>query len=303
MKAIPYYLTYLVLRFFSLLPLPVLYLVSDFLRITAYYLVGYRKKVVYQNLRNSFPELSEDQLHAIALRFYRHLAEVVVETIKAMDYTPADLRKRIHLVNPELLDELYKEKRNIILVASHYGNWEWLMGLAGATPYHTLAVYKPLKNQRVDKYIKKIRTKAGTELVPMRWVLKNLNDCMRENKLTLSLFVADQSPVRDEAEYWTRFLNQDTAVFIGIEKIAIRYDQVVLFSHVRKVKRGYYSVELIPVSLKPKESKTHEITDKHLELLESLIHEDPALWLWSHRRWKLKKPEANMEIKNAHHHS
>jgi KDO2-lipid IV(A) lauroyltransferase len=220
----------------------------------------------------------------------------MMETIKTINLTPAQIRKRINLRNPQLMHDLYLQKKNIILVASHYGNWEWLMGLAGATPYHTLAVYKPLHNKRIDKIMKNLRSKAGTELVSMRWILKTLSNYNKENKLTFSLFVADQSPVREEAEYWTTFLNQDTAVFVGIEKLAIRYNHAVLFCYTRRIRRGYYEVELKPVSLDPSTTHTHEITNRHLQYLEELIREEPAFWLWSHRRWKLKK----LPVDNSH---
>lgn len=289
MRWIAYYLGFFFIRFISFLPLKGLFLLSDILWPIIYYLIGYRKKIVYQNIRNSFPGFTEKQVKKTARKFYRHFTDLIFEIIKTIDLSPEEIRRRMRLTNPEILHELHRQNKHIILVASHYGNWEWIMGLAGATNYHTVAVYKPLENKRVDNIMKKVRSKAGTEVVAMRWVLKLLAHAIQDNKLTLSLFVADQSPVRQEIEYWTRFLNQETPVFIGIERIAKRFNMAVLFCETRKVKRGFYEVNFVPVSLDPNKEPEHAITEKHLHLLENLILEEPAFWLWSHRRWKLKR--------------
>lgn len=276
------------------LPLNFLYFLSRIIAPLLNQLFRYRRKVIMTNLERAFPENSPEMNRQIARKFYRHLSDLFVENIKLIRWDRSDLEKHISFSNPEILDRLYEQGRNVIGVIAHYGNWEWLLGLSGKVKHHSIAMYKPLNNPFFDKYMVRLRLKFGTDIIPMRKTLPVLLEHKRKKDLTLSCFIADQSPVWEEVQYWTDFLNQDTAVYLGIEKMARKIDAAVIFLHCRKVDRGQYQVDLIPLVMDPQKTREHEITRKHLEYLEKIIREKPGYWLWSHRRWKLTDKKKRM---------
>lgn len=284
-----FHLVYFCIRSLARLPLSFLYRLSDLLYPLVFYVLRYRKRVVLKNLRNAFPERDEEEIQDIVRKFYHHFCDVLVETIKMLDFTPQELAGRIRYENPEILDQLYAQQKSIIMVAGHYGNWEWLAGLRPVSAYHTIAVYKPLNSRIFDEIMKHLRSKFDVEVVPMKKILKVLLHHASENRLTLSCFIADQSPVMQEVQYWTTFLNQDTPVYMGIEKIARKTNQPVLFLHPQKIKRGHYRVKIIPLTLHPETLPPYQITELHTRTLETIIQNQPELWLWSHRRWKLSR--------------
>jgi len=240
-----------------------------------------------RNLRNSFHDKTEDELKTLAKKFYRHFYDIILEMLKLIHITPEKLAKRIKLINPELLEDLYRKKKSVIAVIGHYNNWEWILGIDHSIPHHTLAIYKPLNNKYFNKYITKLRSRFGVELIPMRETLKTMLDYSKNGKLILTGFLADQSPVWEEVQYWTSFLNQQTPVYLGIEKMAKKTGQVVVYFYERKINRGKYEVEVIKLFGNPKGTLPYQITDKHLQILEDIITAQPEYWLWTHRRWKL----------------
>jgi len=268
--------------------MPFLYLKSDFLYFITFHIIGYRKKVVYTNLKNAFPNKDKDEIDKIARKFYKHFCDIIFETLKELHMSEAEMMKRVRYINSELTNEFFNQKRSIIAVVGHYGNWEWLTGFSLHTPYHGTSLYKPLNNRHFNKVFGKMRSRFGTEMIPMKQALRSIIRNKRENRLTINCYISDQSPVREELDYFTRFLNQDTAVFLGIEKLAIKFNLPVVYFKMKKIKRGYYEVEIIDIAKKPKETVPNEITEKHVRLLEETILEEPAYWLWSHRRWKFK---------------
>jgi KDO2-lipid IV(A) lauroyltransferase len=289
MRVILFYLTTGILNLLALLPLSVLYVFADFIGWLLFYIFPYRKAIVYENLVKSFPSKSQDEVKQIMRRFYSHFADLLVETLKLLRFSPAELSRHIYYENPEILNRLHSEGRHAIVLTGHLGNWEWLLGLTSASPYHTMSVYKPLSDKRFDRFFTRIRSKFGTTMVTMRSTIREILQYQKDQRLTLSCFIADQSPVWEETQYWTTFMNQQTAVYLGFEKIARKTNQVVLFYQVRKVKRGRYSVRIIPITENSQEMQPYEITEKYLQTLESVIREYPASWLWSHNRWKLTK--------------
>jgi Kdo2-lipid IVA lauroyltransferase/acyltransferase len=288
---IAYYILYPIIKFISLLPFAILYGISDVIFILMYYVIGYRKKVVMQNLRNSFPEKSEQEIKAIAWRFYRHFCDLFVEIIKLTSISSESINKRIRVTNPEVLEEMYSKGKSCIIATGHYGNWEWLPSISSVGKYHTFSVYKPLNNKYFDDYFIHIRSRFGLEVVPMRATLRGLLTLKKNNTLTLACLIADQSPMKSEIQHWVRFLNQDTAVYLGIEKLSQQLDMPVLFCVAQKVKRGYYNVEVKVLFENPKATAEFEITDTHTRKLEEAIIAQPEYWLWSHRRWKHRKEE------------
>jgi KDO2-lipid IV(A) lauroyltransferase len=286
LSRIVFFFLYLV----SLLPFWVLYFVSDIIFVVLFYITGYRRKVVQENLRNSFPDKNQQELNDIEKKYYRYLADLIVETVKMITISKKEVLRRINLTNPELIENYYAEGRSLIAAVGHYCNWELCVLRFSLIPqYEKIMVYKQLSNAESDKYYLKVRGRFGVTLVQMRSTLRKLTELRRS--LTFTVLAADQTPVQHETQYFTRFLNQQTAVFQGIEKMAIMFNSVIVFGKIKRVKRGFYEYKFVTMVDEPKQTQPYEITDLYLKTLEDMINEEPQYWLWSHRRWKFK-PEA-----------
>jgi KDO2-lipid IV(A) lauroyltransferase len=276
----------------SLLPFWVLYLVSDVIFLLIYYVIGYRRKVVQENLRNSFPEKTEDERHIIEKKYFKYLADLTVETVKMITVSKKEIYRRVTSPNAELLKKYFAQGRSIMMALGHYGNWEMAdlrMSLEVDKP--TLVVYKPLTNAVFDEYFIKMRSRFGATLVAMKNIMRTM--VKHRDEIIVSAFVADQTPVKHEATYFTTFLNQPTAFFLGVEKLAKLSNSVVIFCDVERPKRGHYSFNLIPLTENPKETAEYEITRAYIQCLETMIKREPQYWLWSHRRWKFKPEDKN----------
>jgi KDO2-lipid IV(A) lauroyltransferase len=271
----------------SLMPFWLLYIISDMIFVLIYYVIGYRKCVVQQNLSNSFPEKTPQERKTIERKFYRHFCDLVVETIKTISITPKQLSKRLTPTNPELVKKVLESKQKVIAVAGHYCNWELLaLGITSITEKKFLIIYKPLTNKVFDKFFINTRSRFNGIPVAMKLVLRKMVELKNEPFMTVLL--GDQTPVRQEATYFTNFLNQPTPVFLGVEKMARSFDCMVYFCDMRKVKRGYYTYTAVPLVEDPKVTAPYEITKAHVQYLDKVIREEPQYWLWSHRRWKFK---------------
>jgi KDO2-lipid IV(A) lauroyltransferase len=293
MAAIGYYLFYGINWIITLLPLPVLYIFSDFLYLVLYYVVSYRRNVVATNLKNSFPEKTDKELKIIEKKFYRHLSDILVETFKSTHMTRANQKKRFTYSNLEIIDKLREEKRDIIAIMGHYNNWEWPTLLPYYLKYKTIIIYKPLQNKYFNRFINNHRSEHGIVLTPTSQVIREIINCRKNDINTVSVFISDQIPSKGDIKYWTTFLNQDTAVFTGAGKIASKYDMAIVFFNVQKVKRGYYNLNIEPLFDHTEGLSEEMITEKHVRRLEEIIKEKPEYWIWSHRRWKHKKPVEN----------
>jgi len=286
MKQPGYLLFELFSRLLAVLPRRAMYLFADLLFFLGYYVIGYRKKVVYQNLHNAFPDYSHGRIRQTALGFYRHLADVMIEDIAMLHMKPSRLEKMVQVEDLDLLEELYKKNKNITGLIGHYGNWELLTTLPLHTPYTILSVYKPLKNKFFNRKIYQMRQRFQDVPVPMKTVYQKVIEYEKQEKPYFIGFVSDQSPPRKNINYWTNFLNQETPFFTGAEKIAKKFSHAVVFTAVKKVKRGSYRVIFRRLVDDASQTRESEITDKYVQALESLIKEEPRYWLWSHRRWK-----------------
>ena len=273
----------------AILPLRCLYLISGLLSVLLYYVVRYRRKVVMDNLRNSFPEKTERERYMIARKFYRFLCDLFIETLKLTNIDTPQIRRRIRYSNPEILNELYCKGKQIFVVTGHYGNWEWLATLEHTIPYHHATLYQPLENKLFDRFIYSLRTRYGTDAIPSNMAIRAINQYLQANRLTTLCFLSDQSPHRDTIHYWTTFLHQNTPVYTGIEMLSKRYNTAVVYCEIRRVKRGYYEVDITLITENAAETGEMEITEKHVKLLEQTIRRNPQYWLWSHRRWKHKR--------------
>jgi len=276
----------------SLLPFWILYGISNFIYVVLYYLIRYRRDVVRTNLKNSFPAMPEAERSAIEKKYYKYLGDLLVETVKMVTISGDSLRKRMKPTNPELVDHYFKKNKSIIAAAGHYCNWEMAaLAFGMLTEEKRIIVYKPLKSEVFDDFFNKVRSRFGAMLVAMKQTLRTMVALKKE--LTFSVLVSDQTPNRHEINFFTTFLNQPTAVFLGIEKLAKLIDAAVLFYRIDRVKRGYYTYTLVPLIDEPKLTADHEITEAHVRYLEQLINENPQYWLWSHRRWKYMPEDLN----------
>ncbi len=274
----------------SLLPFWLLYVISDFLFVVLYYVIGYRRNVVQENLQNSFPEKSIAERADIEKKYFKYLADLIVETIKMISISKEELQRRLICTNPEVVANYKAAGKSVTAVAGHYCNWEWA-GTEFSIDTPLFVIYKPLTSHVFDKFFIKVRTRFGAIAVAMKQTLRTM--VSHKNEFTVTVFAGDQTPIREQKNYFTQFLNQPTAVFQGIEKIAKLIDSAVIFYDIKRVKRGYYTYTIVPLIENSKESAEHEITEAHVKYLEGMIKREPQYWLWSHRRWKFKPEDAN----------
>lgn len=283
-----YLLYYLFIIPVSLLPFRALYGVSDFLYIVLYRVFGYRTKVVRMNLKNSFPEKSQDELIKIESLFYHHLCDVIVETIKSFTISEHEILKRMVVLNPELPEKYFTEGRSILFAGGHYNNWEWIATSLHQQIKHTaVALYTPLSNTFFEQKMQKTRSRFGLRMVPTKNVAAFFEE--RKHQLTATLFGIDQSPRHPNRCYWTEFLNQHTGVMFGVEKYAKEMNYPVLFTSIDKVKRGYYTVQFSLLTDQPLTEPDGKIIESATRLLEKQIIALPQYWLWTHKRWKHKR--------------
>lgn len=287
MSAVAYYILYPFLYLLSLLPFRVLYIISDFLYFVIYTLAGYRKKVVYQNLKNSFPEKSDAEIDTIAKKFYHFFCDLILETIKTLTINERALRKHISFDDTSLFEKYAAQNQSVIIVMGHLGNWELGGARFAVEPHHRLyVIYHPLSNKYFNNLIVYMRTRLGNRLYAMSEVLRGM--VRDRGELTATAFIADQTPQPNGA-YWTTFLNQDTPVFTGTEKIAQKFKYPVIYLSIKRPKRGKYVMQCELLVEKPENTSENQISEMHTKRLEQDIIENPEIWLWTHRRWKHKR--------------
>ncbi|HTJ51621.1 MAG TPA: lysophospholipid acyltransferase family protein [Cyclobacteriaceae bacterium] len=286
MQAVAYYLVYPFIYALASLPFSVLYKASDLL-FSILWLSGYRKKVVIMNLTNSFPEKSKEEIEALCKSYYRYLCDIILETFKTLTMTEHEARTRCVFVNQPWLDKLYEENKSFIIVMGHYGNWEWAgPSFTLNTKFQLVVIYRPLTNPYFEKMMTGMRTKFGTRITPVNQTLRDM--VANRKQLTATAFIADQTATRDNA-YWMNFLNQDTAVFTGPEKLAKKFSYPVVYMNVKRIERGYYQVTPELLFSEPNNTAEGEICEVFTKRLEKDIINDPQIWLWSHKRWKHKR--------------
>ncbi len=290
MAALTYYLALPFIYFFSLLPFPLLYLFSDFFYVLLFYGIGYRKNVVVKNLKNAFPDKDDNEIQAISKKYYRYLCDLFLETFKTLTISRNEMLKHCRLT-PEattLFAGLAAERKNIILVMGHLGNWEWAGNTFSLVNSQQLyVIYHPISNKFFDGLMYRMRTRFGTKLIAMKDTFRAM--LAQKQEINATAFIADQTPRPDNA-YWTTFLNQDTPVFKGTEIIAKKINYPVVYASVLRRKRGYYDIHAEMLVPDPAGMPDNAISEIHTRRLEKDIIAQPETWLWSHRRWKHKKP-------------
>lgn len=282
---------YLIIKPLSLIPLRILYLFSDFLYYIIYYLVGYRRKVVYTGLTRSFPDKSKTEIRKIARKFYRHLCDLMVESVRLFSMPKKEMLARSKFVNPELLDRYYDQGRSIIIVAGHYNNWEIFAHSCDLQMKHqAVGIYTPLTSPYFERKFSESRSRYNVVLLPKLQVKEYF--ATHQDEIKAVVFGTDQSPsLQSKKVYWTNFLNQDTAVMFGSEKYAREYNYPVIFARVKKEKRGHFKISFEVLEENPAASEYGSITEQHTRLLEQQIIEQPEYWLWTHKRWKRKRSD------------
>ncbi|HEY0669433.1 MAG TPA: lysophospholipid acyltransferase family protein [Sphingobacteriaceae bacterium] len=287
MKRVSFFITVGLLYFISLLPFFVLYIFSDVLYIILFYVIKYRRKVVQENLLNAYPEKSIEERLRTEKKFYRFLADMIFESIKMFTITEKEINKRFSYTNLHVATKFLDAGRSVIAVTGHYSNWEWgSLSISANVKTPVLVVYKPLSDKKFENVLNRVRAKFGSVMIAMKQTLRKLVEYKGQPYMLVLL--GDQTPVRGETQYFTSFLNQPTAVFLGIEKIARSTNSPVLFFTINRVKRGYYNAEVTILTENPQDTAPYEITNAHTRKLEQIINEKPEFWLWSHKRWKFK---------------
>jgi Kdo2-lipid IVA lauroyltransferase/acyltransferase len=280
-----------ILKFLSRLPFPALYAFSDFLFVVSYHLLGYRIKVVRKNLRNSFPEKSHDELKMIEKQFYKDLCDYGVETLKLLTISKEDLMRRLVYKNPELVKPFADRGQSIILLTSHQFNWEWLLA-SGCLylPFKVDFVYQKQSSKLFDRFSLESRTRFDAYPIERAQVAREA--IRRKNVLRGVAIMADQFPgLSRDKKYWTTFMNQDTAFFLGLGQLAYITQYPAVFFGVKKIRRGYYEAEGFVVSEPPYEKDSQQIVEDYVKATERFIRNNPSGWLWSHNRWKRNREE------------
>ncbi len=281
-------LYYLVLIPISLLPFFMLHGISRILFFTIYYLIGYRKKVVSENIYNSFPQKNEMERILLAKKFYKQLCDVILESIKIFTISKKQLAKHINCINPEVINKYFEQGKNVIIAVGHCNSWELMLtGIDSFIKHKAVVIYQPLSNQYLDKKLIEARSKQGTVMLPAKNVKSFYT--MPSEHLHATVFAIDQAPSDPTKCYWMKFLNQDTPVLFGTERYAKEYDLPVLYARLNKLKRGYYTLEFVEVVVNAAATEYGEITERVTQLLEKDIIKHPEFWLWSHKRWKHKR--------------
>jgi len=274
----------------SRMPFPLLYVFSDFLFFVMFRLVGYRRKVVFDNLKNSFPEKEEKELNEIEKKFFKHFCDLIVESIKGFTISEEEVLKRMTYSNKEVLENLAKKNKSVTFIGGHFGNWELLaVTIAQTIPHTVKALYTPLKGTYWDDKITASRSRFGLKMFTIQNV-KVLRDSL-EGELSAVIFGSDQSPSNPKRAYWLKFLNQDTGVQFGAEKHAKDFDTAVIYGAITKNKRGYYNTEFIQLFENVGDLEYGAVIESFSKTLEEKIRENPHYYLWTHRRWKHKLPE------------
>ncbi len=261
-------------------------LFSDLLYFFLYSIFGYRKGTVKENLRLVFPEKSEKEITAITRKFYHHLCDMILEAIKSMTISKEELSKRFTFTNVELINDLEKKKKSIILMCGHYGSWEWIFIFQKYISHKGYAIYKQLANKYFDKLAKRIRARYNTYLITTKETFNILCQSKKQGELTINGFATDQSPKVNKAFHWGEFMGITVPMHTGAELLAKKLDMAVVFFSVKRIKRGYYETTFKTITETPRDFKDYEITDMFFKLLEKQIYEAPEYYLWTHKRWK-----------------
>ena len=289
MQSLTFWVIYPILWIISKLPWKLFYLFSDLIYIVVYHIIGYRKAVVTDNLTNAFPEKSIKEIASIRRKFYRHMCDMFLESLKSMSISDKETQKHYKFINREDFQKLEDANKSYMLIAGHHANFEWANSIDLLTKYTCVGVYKKVKNPHFDKLFKGIRGRFGAEIVPNKQISR-YTVLMEKKPETRGKrmygIVADQTPKLSDSNYYKSFMGREVPVFVGAEVLAKKLDLNYAFLKVKKVKRGYYEAEVVIISDDITSVKDFEATETYMDLVEAQIREQPELYLWTHKRWK-----------------
>ncbi len=278
------------LKLVARLPFWWLYLLSRVLYVIIYHLAGYRKKVVIENLKKAFPEKPEKELKEIRRQFYRHFSDLTLEVIKMGHMSEAEFRKRMAVKNAELLHHYFEQKKSLVALTMHFNNWEWSSALALHLKHTSLGVYKPLHNRKYDDYINKNRSRMGAEMIPNNLVLRRVIKARKKNEPFFLWLAGDQTPPFFY-KFWLTFFNQEALFYPGPAAISRRFNYPVIFQKIIKKEKGLYETSFEVLFENPKDFTEAQIMKAYIRKMEETIKEQPGHYLWSHKRWKHKRPQ------------
>lgn len=288
MNFILYALSYPFVWLFSRLPLRVLYVISDILFVIIYYLIGYRKKVVTSNLSVAFPDKTSKEINTLSKKFYSHFIDIILESVKSISISKKEISKRYVYTNPELINELAKNGKGVMLVGAHQANWEWFLSSPLFLDTKVYATYSQLANPYFDKIIKNTRSKFGTICIKTTETVKVMIQNFKNKQSGVHILLSDQSPLVHKSFYWREFFGVKVPIHTGAEVLAKKFNYSVVYYSVKKIKRGYYEASYKMITETPKEYNDFDITNIYVDMVEQEIKEQPELYLWTHRRFKHK---------------
>ena len=286
MQFLIYIIVYPLLWCISKLPFKLLYLVSDGVYVLLYYVIGYRKRVVTNNLQLVFPEKSKKDIASIRKKFYKHLSDMFLEMVKTMTISEKELKKRFLITNPEEFKRLEELNKSIILIFGHYASWEWAIVLQHYINFKGFAVYKKLANKHFDKLVRDIRTKFKTDLISTKETISVITNTETSGTKSITGFLSDQSPKVTKEVYWGTFMGHKVPCFTGAERLAKKLDFSTAYLKITKKKRGYYEAEIITLAEDSNQYTDFQLTDMFLRELEKQIQDTPEYYFWTHKRWK-----------------
>jgi KDO2-lipid IV(A) lauroyltransferase len=288
MQLLLYILIFPSIWFLSILPTRILYILSTFIFFWVYYVFGYRKKVINDNLNLCFPKKSKKEKKIIEKNFYQHMCDMLIESIKSISISEAEMKRRFKFTNIEEVHKIEQANKSIMLMCAHYGSWEWIFIIQKYVNFNGYAIYKRIENKYFDRLVRKIRARYNTYLITNKETIPTLRQHKADGIKGIYGFLSDQSPKVESAYHWRKFMNIKVPVHTGAEKLSKELDLAVVFFKTKKVKRGYYETTFETITLNPNEYEDYQITDMFISYLEGLINEAPEYYLWTHKRWKHK---------------
>jgi KDO2-lipid IV(A) lauroyltransferase len=291
MQFLVYILVYPFLWLISILPFKLLYLFSDGLYLVLYHIIGYRKKVVTDNLKLVFPDKTEAEIVNIRKKFYKHLCDMFLEMAKTMTISRAELAKRFKIKNLEEIRRLETLNKSVLLMYGHYASWEWSLEIQNHVTFSGYGVYKKLANKYFDKLVRDIRSRFKTTLISTKDAIRVINKNEAKGKKSIIAFLSDQSPRKTKEVYWGTFMGVEVPCFTGAERLAKKLDLSIAYLKVTKVKRGFYEAEFITLAEDARSYKDYDLTDMFLREVEKQIYDAPEYYFWTHKRWKHRKKE------------
>ena len=279
-------LTYPIIWLLSKLPMRILYVLSDLFYFLFYYIIGYRKKVVSENIKLAFPEKSDQEVQKIAKKFFKHFCDLIFESVKAFSISEKEILKRYTYKNPEVLNDIANKGRSIAMLGAHQANWEWSVNMALITNINCFGTYNKIENPYFDKTIRNSRQKFGFIGYKTCDTINAMMENNKKDKNGLHVLLSDQSPKVSKTFYWSEFMGIKVPIHTGAEMLSKKFNLVVINYTTRKVKRGYFETEFTLLTESPNDFDDYEITDKYLRIIEAEIRNKPEHYLWSHKRFK-----------------